>query len=208
MLTKIKDWYDKLPEQKKRLDFITAFLTIPLLITLIISNILNVRSKSNESKESEKEQQPTTIVITSAPPNTSANGMTIIPIEITKEVQTTPGPECKKDIGPIAISYPSENQTVSDDLVCIDISYEQGDFCSVVWSYRINQSTWSDFTNKQVCFNKLPAGKIKFELRVKSVVSVKEKLLERNFTVRRELIVSPTPFLSITPSISPSISPI
>lgn len=212
MISKIKNWYDKLPEQKKRLDFVTALLTIPVLVTIIVANILNIRTKEQTSKPPEEaEEKPTTIVITTVPPPTSPpqNGITIIPIEVTREPQLTPYSECKKDIGPIEIRKPAEDEVVSQDPVCIEISYNQGDFCSVVWSYRINQGAWSDFTSKSACFSNLPEGETKFELRVKSVVTDKEKLLERNFTVEREdknITPSPTSLSNPNPTISPTPS--
>ena len=42
-LEKTKRWYRALPDKKRYLEFITALLTIPVLLTVAISNVMNLR---------------------------------------------------------------------------------------------------------------------------------------------------------------------
>lgn len=206
MLQKLTTWYKNLPDKKKNLDFFIALLTIPVLLTVITSNIISLRNKAkeNENKEKEENQKPTTIIITQNPQENTNGGITIIPIEATKKAESpTEKPECLKDIGPIEISYPKENQVVTEEPLCIQIDYKQGNYCSVVWSYRLNEGKWSDYTDKSACFNNLPNGETKFELHVKSLASDKNITLERNFILEK----TTTPTQTLSPSPSPSISP-
>lgn len=174
---KVKYWYRGLPDKKRYLEFLTALLTIPVLLTVIISNILNLQNRSQTPAPTPLPTiHPTTIVSTAPTP-------TLTP---------TPGLQCKKEIGPIEIAYPNENMTVISDPVCLDIVREGTDFCAVVWSYRINASVWSDYTDKSICMYGLTPGEKKLELRVKSIVTGAETILRRTFIIP-SLTPTPTP---------------
>src|SRR3990167_3484792 len=45
MFDSVKQWYSELPDKKKWIDFLTASLTVPVLITVIIANINSMRKK-------------------------------------------------------------------------------------------------------------------------------------------------------------------
>ena len=45
VLEKIKKWYRNLPDKKRYLEFITALLTIPVLLTVLWSNLNNLQQK-------------------------------------------------------------------------------------------------------------------------------------------------------------------
>jgi hypothetical protein len=79
--------------------------------------------------------------------------------------------------------YPEEGNTVSKNPVCLDISRTGIDYCAVVWSYRLNNESWSDYTDKSICLYGLTPGTKKLELRVKSIVTGDETILTRNFTI-------------------------
>ncbi|MCL4417482.1 MAG: hypothetical protein M1365_12460 [Actinobacteria bacterium] len=108
----------------------------------------------------------------------------------------TPIANCKKTVGPISISYPSEGETVSDNPVCITIKYDDPNYCSVVWSYRINNNTWSDYSNNSACLYNLSKGEVKFDLRIQSTVSQDQtKSLSRTFNYQgtsEENVASPS----------------
>lgn len=186
----IKDRLKKLPEKKPHLDFIAAILTIPLLALTLYLNISNLKNKATTPVPSATPQP--TIHIIHVPENITPKTITTAP-QPTSDTNT-----CIKDIGPIDISYPTEGQTVSDNPLCIQIDYQVGNYCSVVWSYRINSSSWSDYSNNSVCLYNLPSGNNTFQLQIKSLSSPSTQTLTRHFV--NGLATSPTPTIPLTPT--------
>lgn len=181
--TKFLNDFRKLPERKQYIEFFTAILTVPVLLTVIILNVSSLRDK-NKDKEPQPTPPPVREIVITQPgeqqtPNTSA----------------TAAP-CVEEIGPIAIDNPSENEAVTDNPVQVSINYKKGNFCAVVWSYRINGGRWSDYDDNSVALYNLPQGNVKFDLRVKSVVTGEEKSLTRNFTYRGTNTVPTEPVAS------------
>ena len=177
LLGKVTDWYRDLPDKKKYIEFVTAVLSVPVLITVIISNVSNLRG--NETEET-AEPTPTTIIkyVTGEVQDPERNEKPT-PTQ-TPTASPTPG-ECKKEVGPVDISYPEEGGVVTENPVTITISYHPGEFCAVVWSYRINGSSWSPFDDKSIALYGMTAGEKKLELKVKSIASGSEKTLNRTF---------------------------
>lgn len=173
----VKEFHTKKPQ----LEFFTALLTIPVLLTVIILNLNNL--KANDKKEAPKNE---TIVITQ-------------PAFKEKEVIVTKE-ACKPGIGTISIEDPSENEETEDNPVLVDILYDDEEYCNVVWSYRINNGRYSDYDDRSIALYNLPNGNIKFDLRVKSVVNNDQKTLTRNFTYSGSLTPTPTPIISLTPT--------
>lgn len=178
--TRLKKSLKEAPNKKTHLDFVAALLTIPVLLSVIIlnyNNLNNLNKKPNPSST----PNPTSQVIIVSPSITPQNS------------NPTPQASCKKQIGPIVITSPTEGQTVSDNPVCVNISYSDPSFCSVVWSYRINGGTWSDYNSNNPCLYNMPNGNVKFELRVQSTVSqTQTQTFTRNF-VYNGGITNPTP---------------
>lgn len=170
----VKEFHTKKPH----LEFFTALLTIPVLLTVIILNLNNLR------QEDKKTDEPRQVIVTQIPNTTQ----TIV----TKAT-------CEPGIGDISIESPDENEEVSDNPVNVDINYDAGEFCSVVWSYRVNNGGWSNYDDRSIALYNLPNGNVKFELRVKSVVNNQQKNLTRNF-VYSGAKNSPTPSLTLTPT--------
>lgn len=194
--------YQDLPDKKRYVEFISAILTVPVLLTVVVSNILNIQ-KQNQHEA--KADFPTPTIEQNRPLTVSL----VVPTS-----QTTPVPsptenppaasptsaECKKEVGPIEITSPKENETVSGDPVNLDITRsDSGDYCAVVWSYRINSGSWSDYNDKSISIYNLSAGKKTVDLRVKSIASGNETVLTRNFNVAG----TPSP----TPTFAPSATP-
>lgn len=177
MIDKLRDWYENLPNKKGHVEFVTAILTIPVLLTVIFTNVSNI----NRKEEPNQKQM-----------------VTVVPVEIkAKEPDTSGSPtikECKKEVGPVAITFPTENDTVTDDPFSIEIDYQVGEFCAVAWQYRLNGTSWSAFTDKDISIYNLTPGKKKLEVRVKSIASNDQELLERNFVYKSE--TTPTPSAS------------
>jgi hypothetical protein len=187
MFDKIKHWWTVLPDKKKYIEFFTALLTVPVLLTVLISNINSLKTN-----------QKTAIAPTPTPGQITPPVITIIQKENptstptpTPNVTPTPG-QCNSAVGPVNITSPADNEVVNTNPVCINISYNQGNYCAVVWSYRINGGSWSDFTDKSICLYNLPPGTENLELQVKSVASSNEVLLNRTFTVSGTA-ATPTP---------------
>ncbi len=181
-LEKVRRWYRRLPDKKRYLEFITAFLTIPVLLTVLLSNVSNLQNQ--------KKPEPTPTPVVTPIVNTPAPTVRVTPVDPTPT--NTPSAQCTPGVGPIDIVYPEENSTISDDPVCLDIPRQGGNYCSVVWSYRINGSNWSNYTDREVCMYGLSPGNKQLDLRVKSIVSGEEKILRRSFTVAGSA-TTPTP---------------
>jgi hypothetical protein len=173
----IKEFHTKKPH----IEFFTALLTIPVLLTVIILNLNNLKGTSAETKEPTKNE---TIVITQGGGNTEPRE-----VIVTKEA-------CEPGIGDISIASPEEGDTVSDNPVEVDVDYDAGDYCEVVWSYRLNGGTWSSYDDRSIALYNLPNGEIKLDLRVKSVVNSSQKTLSRTFNytgAQNSPTTSPTP---------------
>jgi hypothetical protein len=175
---KVTDWYKDLPDKKKYVEFVTAILSVPVLVTVIISNVSNLRGGEVQGDTT---PTPTTIIkyVTGEKQDPERN----------EKPSPTPTPtisptvgECKKEVGPVDVTYPEENGVVTENPVTVTISYTPGEFCAVVWSYRINGASWSPFDDKSIALYGMTAGEKKLELKVKSIASGAEKTLTRNFS--------------------------
>jgi len=164
----MKRFIKKIKIGKHHLDWVAGLLSIPVLLTVIILNLNNLNSQKKNTSTPESKSTERVIVV---PEN---NG--------TKNQSLPTNSLCKKEVGPVSIAFPKEGETVTDNPVCINIEYNDQSYCSVVWSYRINNGSWSEFSNNSPCIYNTPAGDVKFELRVQSTVAQnQEKTLTRNF---------------------------
>jgi hypothetical protein len=166
----------KLPAAKPHLDLLAAILTIPVLITVIILNFGNL-TKGNKTPTPTPDIQTRTI---------------IEKVPVTSAASTTNSPGCTPGIGNLAINTPQEGDSVSTNPTCITISYQSNNHCAVVWSYRINNGNWSDYSNNAVCLYNMPAGPITFDLQAKSLVNSDSVTLERHFVYAPTLTPTPT----------------
>lgn len=200
ILGRVRTWYRGLPDKKRYVEFITAILTVPVLLTVLISNIANI----NNNKKNEEKVNPTPI-ITAAP----TEKIIVITEKVSdKEASATPtftptptvAKACVKEVGPVRITSPTDGQLMTNNPVCIKVGYQAGDYCSVVWSYRLDEGVWSDYTDKDICLYNLVPGPKTLEIKIKSSQSDDEVTLIRNFYYQtRE---SPTS----TPTVSPTVS--
>lgn len=177
----------KVIERKHYVEFVTAALSIPVLLTVILVNLNNLKQTKNTTPT--PTPQTREIIIRDNLGNT-------------KTVQPTDIPICKKEIGPISISYPKEGETVTDNPVNFIIKYDNENYCSIVWSYRINGGSWSEYSSNSPSVYNLPNGNVKFELRLQSTASSNQDQLERNFTYSGSSVTSiPTQTVSPTPNL-------
>lgn len=178
----LKKQLKEIHTKKPHLEFFTALLTIPVLLTVIILNYNNLKGASSP-KETPKSE---TIVITQAAPEKETKE-----VVVTKEA-------CKAEIGNASISAPDEGENVSDNPVMVDISYDDDTYCQLVWSYRINGGSWSSYDDRSIALYNLSNGDVKLEVRIKSTANSETKTLTRRFTYSGAS--SPTTTTSPTPS--------
>jgi len=172
-MKKIKKLFSGLPGKKNHLDLIIALLTIPVLLLVIFTNVMNFQKSSKDTPS------PTPIASKEIIIQVGPTGSQAVVQPVKNAVVPVTG--CKKLVGPISVSFPTEGQTVTDNPVCINIKYSDPNYCSVVWSYRINNNTWSDYSSNSVCLYNLPKGTVKFDLRAQSTVSQDQTSISRTF---------------------------
>lgn len=178
----LKKQIKEIHTKKPHLEFFTALLTIPVLLTVIILNYNNLKGAA-APKEAPKNE---TIVITQSAPEKETKE-----IVVTKEA-------CKPEIGNASITAPDEGEEVSDNPVMVDISYDDDEYCQLVWSYRINGGSWSSYDDRSIALYNLTNGDVKLEVRIKSTVNSETKTLTRRFTYNGA--ASPTPSQSQAPT--------
>lgn len=178
LIDKIVAWYRKLPEKKHHVEFITAVLTVPVLLTVIIVNLNNLNQQKNTAKkqlETEK-TSPIQVIITSGEKQT-------IPLpQVTQPENNLSGTpaSCIKEVGTVSILSPRENEVVIKNPVCVTVA-TQSSYCSVVWSYRLDNGSWSDFDDKNICLYNLTNGNRTLQLKIRSSASSDEVTLQRSF---------------------------
>lgn len=193
---KIKRVVKRLPDVKPHLDLIAASLTIPVLITAVLLNFGNLQSKFSGQNTL---PTPTALPVVTRIFEQTPAAKTII---VTSSPQPTSVASCQPGIGNITIASPTEGQAVTNNPVCITINYQAGNYCSVVWAYKVNGGPLSDYGNDSVCLYNLPSGTATFSLSVKSLVNSSTETLTRTFTV-----VGATPTPTQVPTTIPTPTP-
>lgn len=188
MLNSIRKKVQSIPDRKRYIDFIAALFALPVMITVLVINIGNLTKDEGESTS----------------PNSEVPSSNTIVVQTTPQDNTqvvTPQERCTKKVGPIEITSPKEGQTVTSNPVNILISYDDTEYCSVVWSYRINNGDWSEYTSNSISIYNPPRGEITLDLRVQSTASQDSTQLERTFEYQGPTTdLSPTIQESATPS--------
>ena len=219
----IKEWVKDLPERKKYIDVVTAIMSVPILLTVMLTNITNLTHKNDTSAASHVENKPSPTISeiikivpievhtgNSAPSNSDLTNTPTPTLEENKNINLaanpTSTPACKKEVGPVSIVSPSENETMSINPTCIDISYKSGEYCGVTWSYRIDGGSWSEYMDKSICIHNINNGTHKLELKIKSTASADETVLTRNFTYAGQNVVTATPTIAPTNTPEPTAS--
>jgi hypothetical protein len=162
----------RLLAKKPYIEFITAILSIPVLITVIILNFSNLQhlGKSQISPTPSEKSDVT------APDGTAPT---------TKD--------CKKVVGPITINSPQEGDSLDDNPVAVTLSHDDDTYCPIVWSYRINGGSWSAYDDNPIALYNLKQGDVTLDLRVKSLSSSDSETITRNFTYEGNQKKVPTP---------------
>ena len=186
IIERVKTWYRGLPDKKRYVEFVTAILTVPVLATVLYANVQNLQRNPETNGSPLTASGAPVIQIVSPGADTASQAGTSA-----STPTATPNPECKKSVGPVQIDSPKEGQVVSSDPVAVDISRSSDEYCAIVWSYRINGSAWSDYTDKSIFLYGLSSGQKILDLRIKSVASGDQVVLSRTFIIPPA--ASPTP---------------
>lgn len=203
MLDRITDLYHNLPDKKKYIDLVTAALTIPVLISVIVTNLGNLNHNKNKDIVSAQVPKPTVerIIIkeTESPKPTFEKKET----EIT--ITPTPTIKCDTNLPTFEIISPVENEKISNDPTCVTLNQiDKGNYCSFLHAYRVNDnSSWSTFSDEPICLYNMASGNIKLEIKIKSISTGTEKTYSRNFTYLNKSTQN-----QISPSIQPTGTPI
>lgn len=199
VVERLKNWYRNLPEKKRYVEFFTAVLSVPVMVTVIIINLNNLNQNRNQSTKS---QTPTVQVVITGAAGQNNESSTPLSVSPTPQVSLTATPTatpsvtptsgtCNQAIGPVTILSPQESEVVTKNPVCININTVSG-YCPVTWAYRINGGSWSDFTDKDICLYDLTNGSKQLDVQVKSTATGATIMLQRNFTYQGQAI-SATP---------------
>ena len=175
--TRLRETFQYLPDKKKYIEVITASLSIPVLLSVVLVNYLNIQDQRKKE------------LLIPTPVMSQSAGPTIITVVRDPDPTATPDPkaspqpnECIREIGPITILAPQEGENVNTNPFTIDVDYNQGDYCSVVWRYRLDGGNWSQFGDDDIVIYNLSSGQKKIELEVKSIVTNVSKAYTRTFT--------------------------
>ncbi len=177
----------QLPEKKRYAEFITAVLSVPVLITVLIMNVNNL--KKSEAPSGQVMSALTTPTQTPHPsPSAKTTPTQKNSGKLTSPTTPTPLDEisrtgCMKLIGPLEISSPKEDEILTKNSLSIDITRTGTNYCEIVWSYRLNSDGWSEYMDKSLVLYNLTPGKNILELKVKSIASSDQQTFTRSFTV-------------------------
>lgn len=191
---KIQKWYVTLPDKKRYFELLTAVLSIPMILTVILVN-MNTINKSKESSNPTPTSSPIQVIVENPASGSSNINPPKINITTPTSIPTPTTVECKKDIGEIEILSPQEGEIVTSNDLCINISTDN-DYCPVTWSYKLDDDNWSDYSNNNICLYNLTSGQKTLQIKIKSTVVDKTITLQRSFTYQN----STTPTLTPTPT--------
>jgi hypothetical protein len=196
ILTNTLDWYRKLPEKKRHVEFITAVLSVPVMLTVIIINLNNLSQQKNDASKQKTADTttPIQVIITGGKDEskTPASGNNTIPTSEPTATKTPSPAACIKEVGPVSIASPRENEVVNKNPLCITIATE-ANYCPIQWSYRFDNNDWSDYTDKTICYYNLPNGNRTFQIKLKSTVSEDTVTLQRSFVYQGTYVPTPEP---------------
>jgi hypothetical protein len=86
-MAQIRRWYRGLPDKKRYLELITAFLSIPVLFTVLLSNVTTLKSKAEPTPTP---SQPTTVTVYITPRDTVSPRATNV---LNSSTSPTPTPQ-------------------------------------------------------------------------------------------------------------------
>lgn len=205
MLDKFRNWYRELPDKKKYIEFISALLSVPVMATVILLNLNSLTQKNNAQPVATPTPVVTRVVETLQPVNIMQNvkGESSSSPATSSAVPTPTPKQCKAQVGPITIVNPHENEVISGGSVCVTFDYQQDGYCDVVWSYSLDNASWSDYSASSICLYNLSGGTHVLGVKVKSVSSDNQIVLQRTFI---NSVATPTVAPTATPTATPALT--
>lgn len=194
IVNRIAAWYKGLPEKKRYIEFITALLSVPVMLTVIIINLNNLNQQKNATtKQTANEKiSPIQVVIKDEKTGEKSESSSLSISQPTITPSPTPNASCIKEVGVVSILSPRESEVVIANPVCVTIATQSG-YCSVVWSYKLGNDSWSDYSDKNICLYNMTNGNKTIQLKIKSTVSNDEIILQRSFVYQGNTEPSITP---------------
>lgn len=191
---------NKLPDKKRYVEFITAILSIPVLLSVILLNYTNLQNQ-NKPDTDDKEPSPAVITIIRDRDNDDDSDTPVNP-------PTSSNTECIPEVGPVTIVSPEAGETINDNPLAIVINQNDpnDEYCAIVWSYRINNGSWSNFDDRDISIYNMESGQKKLDIRFKSLVSGEEETISRTFSYQNTQQI-PTPTTAPTATTQPTNSP-
>ncbi|MCX6732227.1 MAG: hypothetical protein NTV98_01660 [Candidatus Roizmanbacteria bacterium] len=168
------------------------------MLTVIIINLNNLNNANKKQTATDK-TAPIQVVITGEKPNIPPINQ---PQTALSPTSTPPSPtpgSCIREVGPVSILSPRENEVVVKDPICITLATESA-YCSVMWSYKLDNGSWSDYTDKNICLHNLTNGNRTIQLKIKSTSSSDEVTLQRSFVYQGNTDPTATPTASSSAS--------
>jgi hypothetical protein len=195
-IAKIIDWFKALPTKKNHVEFITAVLSVPVMLTVIILNLNNLNQQKNatQKQQSTSTPAPIQVIITGDKPmkQPPASADLTQPIAPTASYISPTAQSCIREVGPVSIVSPREDEVVTVDPVCITLA-TQSNYCTIKWSYQINGGNWSDYTDQNICIHNLTNGNKTVQLKIRSAVSDDAITLQRTFVYQGNSVPTANP---------------
>lgn len=192
-MNRVKRTLRALPEKKQYFELVGAMLSIPVLITVILLNTNSL--KNSTAKKDASSPTPATVVVT------EKDRLITQPPQVIYENNPSGGnASCTKQVGQVRIASPNEDEVVATNPVCLDIVSVDVNACPAVYSYRVDNGAWSDFSKNTVCLYNLKAGKHSVDVKVKSSLSDDVVQLRRSFQSGTTDAVTPTQTPTPTPT--------
>lgn len=183
LASNIRSFMQSLPRRKQYIEFFTAMLSLPIMITAIILNVNALRPKTAQNTTIPSTTEKVIIISPAASNQTNTNA--------SQSISPTQG-ICREELPSVSISSPQEGETVSKDAVCIAPDIAKGNYCAIVWRYSVNNSSWSDYDDKAFCLYNLASGNVTVRLQVKSTVTGATQEVDRHFTYSSNSTPTPT----------------
>lgn len=194
-MSRVRKVIQGLPSKKQYFELVGAMLSIPVLITVILLNTNSLRNNTAKSTA------PTPAVIVTEKDRVITQPPQVIYQNSGSGSSTgSSSASCTKDVGQVRIASPREDEVVSTNPVCFDIASDDDSICPLVYSYRVDGGSWTDYSKNTVCLYNLQSGSHTVDVKVKSSQSDDVVQLRRSFQMGQTNTTSPTATPSPTPS--------
>ncbi len=177
-MSRVRKVIQGLPSKKQYFELVGAMLSIPVLITVILLNTNSLRGNSA------KTTTPTPAVVVTEKDRVITQPPQVIYQNTGNDSSSgSSNASCTKDVGQVRIASPRQDEVVSTNPVCFDIASDDDSICPLVYSYRVDSGSWTDYSKNTVCLYNLQSGSHTVDVKVKSSQSDDVVQLRRSFQV-------------------------